>query len=269
VTMPHKRSEKAVEYEVQLAKAIEAFVSGKIKSAYTAEKEYGVSRSVIGRQMKSGVSRTIEYKQEQILFSSEEDVLFLWCKRLTAGGFPAHHQVVREMGNEILARCIVQINTDGIDYINVPTIEKDWTKRFIQRYPTLKSTMARRIDALRWKDTTPEVVNAWFDAFSDVYSTHNFEPHNVYNMEKTGFGIGTSQSCRVIIDSTLRTRYKLEPGQQEWVSIVECISADGEVLPPMIIFQAKNVSNTWITESTPYNWQFSTSLKDWTSNIHD
>jgi hypothetical protein len=87
-------------------------------------------------------------------------------------------------------------------------------------------------------------------------------------MDETGFGIGTSQSCRVIIDSTLRTRYKLEPGRQEWVSIVECICANGTSLTPMVIFQGKNVCNTWFTESTPYDWQFSASPKGWTSNIH-
>jgi hypothetical protein len=52
-------------------------------------------------------------------------------------------------------------------------------------------------------------------------------------MDETGFAIRTSQSSHVVIDTTLRTRYKVEPGRQEWVSIAECICADGSFLSPL------------------------------------
>ena len=80
-------------------------------------------------------------------------------------------------------------------------------------------------------------------------------------MDETGFAIGTSQSNRVIIDSSLRTRYKIQPGRQEWVSIVECIGADKTTLPPLVIFKAASISNAWISASTPYDWCFSCSPK--------
>ena len=48
--------------------------------------------------------------------------------------------------------------------------------------------------------------------FEDAFRTYQFENYNVYNMDKTGFAIGTSQSNRVIVDSSLRTRYKVQPG---------------------------------------------------------
>ena len=62
-------------------------------------------------------------------------------------------------------------------------------------------------------------------------------------MDETGFAIGSSQSNRVIIDNTLRTRYMVETGRQEWVSIVECICGDGTALSPLVIFKAKTISN--------------------------
>ena len=80
-------------------------------------------------------------------------------------------------------------------------------------------------------------------------------------MDKTGFTIGTSQCNRVVIDSSLRTRYKIEPGQQEWVTAVECICADRSALEPLIIFKGQQISSTWIDSNIPWNWQFSTSLK--------
>src|SRR5438045_6671299 len=95
--------------------------------------------------------------------------------------------------------------------------------RFTRRYPNLSTIKSRVMDFARWKDTTPEVINDWFDAFESAMTTYQFSNHNIYNMDETGFAIGNSQSNRVIIDNTLRTRYKVEPGRQEWVSIVECI----------------------------------------------
>src|SRR5947199_3024079 len=149
-----------------------------------------------------------------------------------------------------------------------PTTNRYWVKRFLKRHPVLKTVNSAGIDLTRWKDTTPEVINDWFDAFIDALKEHDVEQHNVYNMDETGFGIGTSQCNRVIIDTTLRTRYKVEPGHQEWVSAVECICADGSSLPPLIIFKAKQISNSWINPNTPLDWKFSVSTKVWTSNKH-
>ena len=80
-------------------------------------------------------------------------------------------------------------------------------------------------------------------------------------MDETGFAIGTSQCSRVVIDTTLRTHYKMEPGHQEWVTAVECICADGSVIVPFIILKGQHVSNSWINSDTPWDWQFSASNK--------
>jgi aminoglycoside N3'-acetyltransferase len=72
---------------------------------------------------------------------------------------------------------------------------------------------------------------------------HHFKQQNVYNMDETSFKIGTSQCNKVVIDSSLRTHYKVEPGQQEWVTVVKYICANGSVIIPLIIFKAKHISN--------------------------
>jgi hypothetical protein len=72
-------------------------------------------------------------------------------------------------------------------------------------------------------------------------------------MDETGFAIETSQSNRVVIDTTLRTRYKVEPGRQEWVTAVECICSDGTILLPLIIFKATQISSNWTSATTPHD----------------
>lgn len=37
------------------------------------------------------------------------------------------------------------------------------------------------------KDTTPEVAQAWSDTFQSTLDFYDIEPHNIYNMDESGF----------------------------------------------------------------------------------
>ncbi|KFY27745.1 hypothetical protein V491_00751, partial [Pseudogymnoascus sp. VKM F-3775] len=87
-------------------------------------------------------------------------------------------------------------------------------------------------------------------------------------VHETGFAVGETQSTHIIVDSTLKSNWKVTAGKQEWITVLECIDADGGALPPMIIFKAKNTNSSWIPKDTPTNWHFSTSNSGWTSNSH-
>jgi hypothetical protein len=50
---------------------------------------------------------------------------------------------------------------------------------------------------------------------------------------------------------------------------VKCICADNTILSPLVIFKAASINATWISDSTPYDWCFSSSPKGWTSNKHE
>jgi hypothetical protein len=88
---------------------------------------------------------------------------------------------------------------------------------------------------------TKLVLSAWFDAYKKLVQDLQITQWNTYNMDESGFSIGTMESTRIIIDSTLRTKHQAHPGRQEWVSIAECICGDGTALPPLGIFKGKNV----------------------------
>ena len=115
---------------------------------------------------------------------------------------------------------------------------------------------------------TKEVLSAWFNAYQKVVQEQGIKQENTYNMDESGFSIGTMESTRIILDSTLCTKHQAHPGRQEWVSMVECICADGSILPPLGIFKGKNVLQNWIPNEVLDNWFFSANIKGWTSNLH-
>ena len=90
-------------------------------------------------------------------------------------------------------------------------------------------------------------------------------------MDESGFTIGMIEASKVIINkqSSLNSIYhQAQPGQQEWVTSVECICMDGSSLPPLIIFKAENFCRDWVPANALKDWGYSNNSQGWMSNIH-
>jgi hypothetical protein len=269
--MVRRKSLKAQELDIQVAEAVLGVQSGKYKSPYAAAKALGLSPTTVLKRVQGRVSRTQARQQQQILSATQEKSVLKWIKELTVGGYAPSHRLLREIADEIrMNRCRVFEPTQLFEPERISDfpLGQDWVPRFIQRHPHLKVRIGRRIEAQRMDGVTVPVVNAWFDALKDILTRMKIKENNIYNMDETGFSIGTMESTRIIIDSTLHTRYQAHPGRQEWVSIVECICADGTAIEPLVIFKGHNVLQSWIPNSVLNKWYFSANSNGWTSNLH-
>ena len=52
------------------------------------------------------------------------------------------------------------------------------------------------------------------------------------------------------------------------MTVVECICADGDSIPPLVIFKGDYLLTSGIPHELQNNWHFSCNSKGWTSNIH-
>jgi len=66
---------------------------------------------------------------------------------LTPFGYPPKHQLVREMAEEIRNKCIIGVNTDGMELMSYSPLGRDWTRQFLQRYPDLETFILKTIEA--------------------------------------------------------------------------------------------------------------------------
>ena len=130
------------------------------------------------------------------------------------------------------------------------------------------SVHPRSIDVVQVKDTSPERLQRWFNDLEKVLVEYNIKLENIYNMDESGFAIGEKEAGRCIINATIHQQFQAKPGHQEWVTVVECICADGSVVPPLVIFKVENLSHEWIPASIHGNWRFDKNSKGWTSNEH-
>ena len=95
----------------------------------------------------------------------------------------------------------------------------------------------------------------------------NIRTEDRYNMDETGFAIGSVKGSYVVVNKASNTRYQAHSDRQEWTSVMECICADGESIAPFIILKREKVMISWIPKSAlELNWHFAASAKGWTTN---
>ncbi|KYG41971.1 hypothetical protein M433DRAFT_158436, partial [Acidomyces richmondensis BFW] len=79
----------------------------------------------------------------------------------------------------------------------------------------------------------------WFDAVTELQIQHHYLPDCIYNMDESGFAVGTSQSSRLLVNIRDDSSWKVISGRQEWIPAIECVSAIGVAIPPLVNFKAK------------------------------
>jgi hypothetical protein len=158
---------------------------------------------------------TEAHETEQLLSNAKENTLARWITRLTAAGFPATPLLIKEMAEEILMRRVQLVPTQTTLRSNPTPIGHEWIYRFLQSHPQFKGTYSRQLEPARHKEATPEKISAWFDAFKARTEERKYDLCNIYNMDETGFAVGETQYTCIIVDSTMKSNWKVTAGKQE------------------------------------------------------
>lgn len=74
---------------------------------------------------------------------------------------------------------------------------------------------------------------------------------NVYDMDETGIMLSKLNSVKVLVRTGDDRGYRGARVKRTTITAVECISASGEALDPMIICPASTCRANWTTQSTP------------------
>ena len=80
--------------------------------------------------------------------------------------------------------------------------------------------------------------------------------------------MGMISAAAVVTSSERRGKPKLaQPGNREWVSVIQGINSQGWAIPPFIIFAGKHHLTNWYENSSlPPDWVIATSHNGWTTN---
>ena len=131
----------------------------------------------------------------------------------------------------------------------------DWYYKFMERHPGLSLRTAEATSAARAEGFNKEAVNEFYDILSSAMTKYNFQPTNIWNVDETGITV-VPKSCGKVIGMKGRKqvgrRTSAERGKTVTAEI--CVSANGNYMPPLLIFPRVNYNQDYLEGSPPGAW---------------
>ncbi len=143
-----------------------------------------------------------------------------------------------------------------------------WASNFINRRPELRTRFQRRYDYQRAKCEDPEVIRGWFELVHNTIAKYGIHDADIYNFDETGFMMGIISTAMVVTSSDGRAKAKMvQPGNREWVTVIQGVNSQGWAVPPFIVVAGKNHLASWYQNSGfPPDWAIGVTDNGWTTN---
>ena len=142
---------------------------------------------------------------------------------------------------------------------------KNWAKALENRHPELKARRVRALDWNRHKKNTYKKITHWFEVIGNVLQDPAILVENVYNMDETGVTLSMPGSVKVLVGKDDTRDYRGARVKRTTVTAIECVSADGRYLKPMIFWPATTHRSNWTTFPTP-GWQYACNESGYTDS---
>jgi len=259
--MSTPQSDQNTSKEGRILLAIRAFRNGQFSSIRAAARAYDVPRSTLTTRLQGRTARADSTPNNQKLTPTEESTLVEWILSMDQRGLPLQATTVRQMANLLLAERSKSTST------TLSTVGKCWVRNFINRHKELQSKYNRKYDYQRAQCEDPKIIHGWFQRVRDVIQQYGVVDQDIYNFDETGFQMGVISTAKVITgsdQSSSRARF-IQPGNREWVTVIESINSTGWALPPMIIFAGKMHQSSWYRD-IPSDWVIGVSENGWTND---
>ena len=149
---------------------------------------------------------------------------------------------------------------------------EDWVHSFMGRWG-LSSKMPSTLEKTRLLAARdPNIIYGYFDTVESEMSKLQImdRPECLWNIDETNLYIDP-QRTRVIAPKGVKAARTTATSGREAISVMAGISANGEKLPPLIIFKGKNIMASWQVDGYPgtqvarseNGWMTSTIFYDW------
>ena len=242
--------------ENQILLALAAIERDPSLSYRRAAKIYNISYSTLRDRYTGRPSRHDVTPKAKNLVDLEEEVIVQYILELDAKGFPPRVTHVQDMADRILRQR------------DAPRVGKNWASNFIKRQPELRTRFTRRYNHQRAQCEDPTLIRNWFKLVENTIAKYGIDPADIFNFDETGFMMGIIDSAMVVTHTDKRGKPKTtQPGNREWITVIQGVNSQGWAIPPFIVFAGKNHLANWYQDRTiPGNWVISLSSNGWTTN---
>ncbi len=172
---------------------------------------------------------------QQWLSVHEKDALIWWIDTMTAWGWPPWIEQLKSM-----AKHLMTIKGD------LNPLEQHWYKNFLHWHSDFKTQYSCNLNQ-DWKDARNlEIIQKWFDLYNFTWIQHGILESDIYNMDEKEFAMSITDSFKVLVQHTETQAFSVQADNQDWVSLIECVSFNDITLSSYFIFKDKLIQQTWL-----------------------
>lgn len=127
-----------------------------------------------------------------------------------------------------------------------------WLRLFLGRHPELAPRTPQPVSAARMQGFTKENVDRFFDVYENEITKIKFNPTRLFNVDETGVTIVQHKTAQVIGRKGKRQIATLSSAERgHLITVVTCMSASGQHLPPKLIWPRKNMKKELMNGTPP------------------
>ena len=236
-----KRSSQRKQWSAEsMASAIEAVKGG--MSVLRASTLYNVPRTTLQDRVKGRVKHGIKPGPSTYLTTAEEE-LASFLMEVSKVGYGKTRKEVKFLV-EAVAR------EKGV--LRGEKISDGWFRRFLERKPKLSLRRGDATANVRMEALDIETKNEYFKSLEETLKEHDLinSPGQIYNVDETGVPLDHKPPNVVARRGQKKVRYRVS-GNKKQITVVGCINAAGQAIPPFVIFDAKCLNHDWTDGEVP------------------
>jgi hypothetical protein len=239
--------------------AIDSAEPGEQLSYRTAGTQFNVNAETLRcRHQGTKLDHAGAANSKQLLSPQQEIELVQYINELTEQGLLPTRTMIQNFASAVAAWAC----------------SKRWVSRFLcQNSAHLCSKWSFVRDRTCVKADSEKSYGHYLELLCAKFRQYNMEPRHIYNMDEKGFLAGITSRQKRIFSRQLWEQKKvtagLQDGSQEWITILALVCADGSLLDPSVIFEAKGgLCTGWVHNVEPEKHQifFTTSPLGWSND---
>ena len=231
IQLPPQRCPTYREYSTtSVERAYKAVTMGEMSLRKAAE-EYGVPRSTLHDKVKGKSAINVKSGTKKYLSDGEEAKLVEFLAGCATVGYAKSRKEV-----QAIVQQIVSLRDPHIE------ITKGWWDSFKHRHPEITLRQAEPLSYARAVATNPQVVEKYFSLLEETMEANGLTrcPGQIFNCDETGMPLA-HKPAKVVSLVGQKHPYAITSGEKAQITVLACASASGYTIPPMVIFDRKQL----------------------------
>ena len=231
--------------------AIKAVQEG--QPIYTSAREHGVPRTTLQDRILGKVKHGAKPGPAPYMTPEEKETVEFLLLTSKAGYPKTRGDISRIAENVARDKGMLK----GVN------ISHGWVDNFMKRHPELALRKGDATAEVRMNSVTTENMKSYYDLLEEILEKHNLKtsPGQIYNVDETGMSLDQKPPKVVVKKGQKKVRYRTS-GNKSQITVIGCVSAAGQALPPFIIFEGKYLNTDWFKGEVPGS-DYATSPKGW------